>query len=150
MVGLAYLSCLRSRFSRLAFAATVLGTMTVTVAGHQTVAGAQVPLSCPYGDYRTAADKLPRPGVVTVHRYEYSPPSYWLNTLDNSGNLSFIVIPNLSLETRVVSTWENGTSCYGTEASRNAWAVTPGGQVYGDSTWSACWRGTLATGRANH
>ena len=136
MVGLAYLSCLRSRFSRLAFAATVLGTMTVAVAGHETVAGAVVQLSCPYGDYRTPADKLPRPGVVTVHRYTYLPPSYWLNTIDNAGNLSFIIIPGLREETRVVSVWENGTSCYGTEASRNAWAVTPAGRVYGDSTFS--------------
>ncbi len=136
MVGLAYLSCLRSRFSRLAFAATVLGTMTVAVAGHQTVAGAVVPLSCPYGDYRTPADKLPRPGVVTITRYIYLAPDYNLYTVDNAGQLSLIWISSLSPEIPVVSVWENGTNCYGSEYSRNAWAVTPAGQVYTESSGS--------------
>jgi hypothetical protein len=130
MVSLAHLSCLRSRFGRLAFAATALSTMTVTVAGHPTMASAAVSLSCRDGDYRTPADKLPRPGVVTVHRWIYSPTTYWLNTLNERGNLSWIFIPGLNSETRVVSVWENGTSCYGTEYSRNAWAVTPSGRVY--------------------
>ena len=134
MNGLAQLSCLR--FGRLAFAATVVGTLTVGVAGHQTVAGAAVSLQCPHGDYRTTTDKLPRPGVVVVYRYTYLPTDYWPYTVDNEGKLSSIYISSLHSETKIVSVWENGTSCYGSEYSRNAWAVTPAGQVYGGSTFS--------------
>lgn len=125
MVGLAHLSCLRSRISRLAFAATVLGSMTVAVGGHATVAGAVVPLSCPSGDYRTPADKLPRPGVVAVYDNYF----YDLYSI-NGGKREDIRIPGLQLDTRVVSVWQNGTNCEGEQDSRNAWAVTPGGRVF--------------------
>jgi ribosomal protein L24E len=136
MFGLAHLRGLRSQFARLACVATLLGAMTFGVAGHQTVADAAVPLHCPSGDYRTPADKLPRPGVVVVHRYTYLPPDYSTYTINNAGKLTPIYISSLDFETKIVSVWENGTNCYGSEISRNAWAVTPNGQVYGDSTFS--------------
>ncbi|HXW79298.1 MAG TPA: hypothetical protein VEJ84_07350, partial [Acidimicrobiales bacterium] len=116
--------------------ATVLGATTVAVAGHQTVAVAVVPLQCPGGDYRTSADKLPRPGVVVVHQYTYLPPSYSTYTINNAGKLTSISTSRPSSDIPIVSVWENGTNCSGSEISRNAWAVTPEGQVYGDSTYS--------------
>jgi hypothetical protein len=100
------------------------------------VAGATVPLHCPYGDHRTPTDKLPRPGVVVIHRYTYLPPDYSTYTINNEGKLQAIYIDSLHFETKVVSVWQNGTSCYGSEISRNAWAVTPTGQVYTDSGYS--------------
>jgi hypothetical protein len=101
-------------------------------------AEASVPLSCPYGDMRNPTDKLPRPGVVTVDLsgFDLGLVSYNLNTIDNAGNLSSILIESLDSAIPVVSTWENGTDCFGLEISRNAWAVTPAGVVYGESGFS--------------
>jgi ribosomal protein L24E len=51
-------------------------------------------------------------------------------------HLEPIFISSLDPSIPVVATWENGTSCSGSEISRNAWAVTPAGRVYSSSDFS--------------
>jgi len=92
-------------------------------------AQADVPLSCST-DQRDAADRLPRPGVIVKTTYQYSPPDYTAYTIDDGGGLSYVSIDSAPSGTPLVSTWQNGTSCSGSEISRNAWAVSPTGRVY--------------------
>jgi ribosomal protein L24E len=92
-------------------------------------AQADVPLSCPSGDDRDAADRLPRPGVIVVERYSWA-TYYRAHTINDSGNLDWISIDSAPSGTPLVSVWQNGTNCYGWEFARNAWAVAPNGRVY--------------------
>ncbi len=96
----------------------------------------EVALNCPYADDRTPSDKLPRPGVVVRQATEYS-TSYSLQTINNLGKLEHIFIDSIpSSSTELVAVWQNGTSCYGSEISRNAWAAAPDGRVFGTDGYS--------------
>ncbi|MFC6853337.1 S8 family peptidase [Aquipuribacter hungaricus] len=88
---------------------------------------------CPAGDDRTGAVSLPRPGVVVVQR-TMSPTRYDLFTVDSSGAATPLAVDGLPLTTQVVATWENGAGCSGLPGSRAAWAVTPGGRVFGEGS----------------
>jgi hypothetical protein len=98
-------------------------------------ASAEVPLNCRFTDDRTPTDKLPKPGVVTVDHYSFG-DYYSTHTIDEDGSLGYIAILAHDSKTPVVSVWQNGTSCYGRDSSRNAWAVTPWGQVISESGYS--------------
>jgi ribosomal protein L24E len=116
---------------------TVLVTISlVAVVAFVGSAQAVVPLNCGGFDERTATDKLPRPGVVTRVDFGFDTVAYFEYTIDNDGHLEPIFISSLDLSIPVVATWENGTSCSGSEISRNAWAVTPTGRVYSSSDFS--------------
>jgi hypothetical protein len=91
---------------------------------------ADVPLSCGGFDSRDAADRLPRPGVIVTTTYTYSATDYDAYTIDDGGGLDWIFIDSAPYGTPLVSAWQNGTSCSGSEISRNAWAVSPNGRVY--------------------
>jgi hypothetical protein len=97
---------------------------------------ADVPLSCGGSDSRDAADRLPRPGVIVTTTYTYSAPNYAAYTINDAGQLSYISPNTPSYSTPLVSAWQNGTSCYGSESSRNAWAVGPTGTVYTENGYS--------------
>ncbi len=100
-------------------------------------AHATVSLDCQGFDERAPADKLPRPGVVVRTDHGFGFVTYDLSTIDNDGRLDSILIDTLpSDDLPIVSVWQNGTSCFGSEISRNAWAVTPEGRVYGSSLFS--------------
>ena len=99
-------------------------------------AGATVPLNCGGYDERIPADKLPRPGVVVRNDWGLGFVTYDLSTIDSDGRLDSILVDTIpSDELPIVSVWQNGTNCYGSEM-RNAWAVTPAGKVYGSSLFS--------------
>lgn len=113
-------------------AAVTASLIALTVAAiPATGASAEVVLSCPGGDSRTATDKLPRPGVIVTDASS-SPTAYYTLTVNNAGNLSDIYLTEEPppYSSQVVATWENGTDCTGDELSRNAWAVGPTGIVY--------------------
>jgi hypothetical protein len=100
-------------------------------------ASSEVPLDCHrVGDSRSVTDKLPRPGVVVVTTYRFSSPTYQSYTVDNSGHLSAIAMSSHPAEYPLVAAWQNGTSCYASESSRNAWAVAPDGRVFTESGFS--------------
>jgi hypothetical protein len=92
-------------------------------------AHADVPLSCPSGDYRTQSDRLPRPGVIVVESYSWA-TYYDPYTVDDDGSLSSIYLDTAPNNARLVSVWENGTGCSGDNWTRGAWAVTDSGRVY--------------------
>jgi hypothetical protein len=96
---------------------------------------AEVPLSCGGSDSRDAADRLPRPGVIVKDAYSWG-TYYDAYTIDDSGQLSPIVPETPSPTTPLVAAWQNGTSCYGSEISRNAWVVSPTGSIYTENGYS--------------
>ena len=77
-------------------------------------ASAEVPLNCRFTDDRTPTDKLPKPGVVTVDHYSFG-DYYSTHTIDEDGSLGYILILAHDSKTPIVSVWQNGTSCYGSE-----------------------------------
>jgi hypothetical protein len=99
-------------------------------------ARAVVPLNCGGFDERSATDKLPRPGVIATTDFGDGEVNYSEYTIDEGNHLEQVFIPSLDDSTPVVASWQNGTSCSGSEISRNAWAVTPDGRVYGDTEFS--------------
>lgn len=120
---------------RLRKSVLLLALLGLTTLSPVSVAQADVPLNCT-SDSRDAADRLPRPGVVVTTTYQYSPADYTAYTVTESGSLSYIGLDSAPYGTPLVSTWENGTSCYGSESSRNAWAVSPTGRVYTGNGYS--------------
>ena len=122
------------RGRRLIVILTMLLLPSVTGSGP---ARAAVSLNCGGFDERTATDKLPRPGVVTKTDLGFGGLTFYSEyTIDNAGHLEPLLISSLDLTTPVVATWQNGTNCFGSEISRNAWAVAPNGQVYSESAFS--------------
>ncbi|MFN8035711.1 MAG: hypothetical protein U0V73_07240 [Acidimicrobiia bacterium] len=120
------------------WAGLVMVVTLVTGFGWVSAARATGPIAseCPYGDARTPSQKLPRPGVVLVSFSPYS--GFWFEpkTIAADGHLSSILLDNYSEDDPIVSVWQNRTSCYGSEISRNAWAVTPAGRLYTENGYS--------------
>lgn len=106
------------------------------IAGWSGAAGADVALDCGRYDDRTQVDKLPRPGVVVKTTYEYSAPDYDTYTIGEDGKADWIAMSSHPSEYPLVAVWQNGTSCYGSESSRNAWAAAPDGRVFTESGYS--------------
>ena len=95
-----------------------------------------VPLTCgTAGDQRTTAEASVQPGVV-VASGSLSGPLYRTDTVTLSGQLLPIVTSVPSPSTPLVAVWQNSTDCTGVAQTRNAWAVTPTGAVYGESAQS--------------
>lgn len=96
---------------------------TVTATTH----ASDVALSCPPGsDQRTPAEKQVKPGVVVEDQYG----DYSEDTVNSDGTLQAIYVNSIpSATTPIVAVWQNGADCYGLD-DRQAWAVTPGGQIY--------------------
>ncbi len=113
-----------------AVAATGAGAAPITTQ----LAGGGITLDCGGYDQRTATDRLPRPGVVVMEQWTYPNGAVaWTDynpyTVSNDGSIEQIYVDKDS-QAGIVAVWENGTNCYGSEISRNAWAVAPNGRVY--------------------
>ena len=92
-----------------------------------------VALSCPGGDLRTAADKLPRPGViVTGTSPPFGVPLWTAYRLTTAGTLSMVAQSN---GFKLVALWQNGTDCQGDDSSRNFWLTDSLGRVSTQSGW---------------
>lgn len=115
-------------------AATAVAALSIVGAGSS--AWADVALDCGRFDDRSQADKLPRPGVVVKKTYTYSPPDYQTYTISEDGKLDYIGMSSHPSEYPLVAVWQNGTSCSGSEISRNAWAAAPDGRVFTESAYS--------------
>lgn len=111
-----------------------LALATAGVVVPSTTAHADVTLTCPGGDLRSASERLPRPGVVVVEDW-WGTTAYTPLTIADDGSLDEIWIDN-DYTDAIVSVWQNGTNCYGSEISRNAWAVGPTGTVYTGNGYS--------------
>jgi hypothetical protein len=99
-------------------------------------ASAEVALNCGSSDQRTPSDKTVKQGVVVKTTYQYSGDYYDTYTIGDDGGLDGIYFSSVSSQTPLVSVWQNGTSCYGSDVSRNAWTVAPNGRVYTDNGYS--------------
>lgn len=100
-------------------------------------AHATVSLNCDGFDARSPSDKLPRPGVVVREDLGFGLVVYQLSTIDSDGRLDSIFVDTIpDDEIPIVSVWQNGTNCFGSQISRNGWAVTPQGRVFGSSLFS--------------
>ncbi|HET6873655.1 MAG TPA: GH25 family lysozyme [Acidimicrobiales bacterium] len=91
-------------------------------------------LACPTGDLRSAADKVPRSGVVVRTGSASAPVDGTYTVAPTTGALQSIATTVPSPSTPVVAVWQNGTDCSGSAGSRNAWAATSNGAVYGQSS----------------
>jgi hypothetical protein len=100
------------------------------------LAGAEVALDCSRYDDRAMTDKLPRPGVIVKTTYSYSDPSFETYTIGDDGKLDWIMMSSHPSRYPLVAVWQNGTNCFGSEISRNAWAVAPDGRVFTESGFS--------------
>jgi hypothetical protein len=77
-----------------------------------------------------------QPGVVIHSTNDGLFDSWDTATVDPSGNLDYIDTSVPDDSTPLVAVWQNSTDCFGLSISRNAWAVTPNGAVYGESEFS--------------
>ncbi|MGH9087121.1 MAG: hypothetical protein ACRDYZ_03275 [Acidimicrobiales bacterium] len=96
-----------------------------------------VPLSCPYGDSRTATDESVKPGVVVATPHTYGPTTYTAYTIDTGGHLTIIgPITTIATTDHLVAAWQDSTDCSGFAISRNAWIADAQGGVFGETTYS--------------
>lgn len=118
------------RVSRVVVRAAALAAVaSVAAIGAAVPASAEVAYSCSSYDERTATDKLPLPGVITVEPYYGNVSWYTPYLIDEDGNLSEIAVGD-DYTDPIVSVWGNGTGCFGWDDYRNAWAVAPNGKIY--------------------
>jgi hypothetical protein len=95
-----------------------------------------VPLTCQYGDMRTAADASVQPGVIVADS-TFPPTTYTPYSIDSAGNLEIIGSSSTVFTTdHLVAAWQNSTNCYGSSISRNTWVTDANGAVIGESDYS--------------
>jgi len=121
------------------------------VVGSASAAGSphKVPLTCPYGDARSAYDASVQPGIIVPDfaGLPYSPVTYQAYGWNAQSNEA-APIGNFNIEDttdHLVAAWQNSTDCGlnedGTvitpnDDSRNAWVADSTGHVFGESDFS--------------
>lgn len=102
-----------------------------------TPAGADKWCEDPSNDTRSAAEKLPKQGVVQVDHYNFG-DSYTARSIEDDGTLSYISLNGHDSATPLVSAWEPPAQCFGSAGSlrTGGWGVTPWGQVFTDGTYA--------------
>lgn len=116
---------------RLVAAMVLVATISLTMAP----AEADVAVNCGSYDERSQTDRQVRPGVVVPTRYSWA-TYYDTYTIADDGTKESIYISSHPREYPLVSVWQNGTNCFGSDISRNAWAVAPDGRVFTESDFS--------------
>ena len=93
-------------------------------------------------DRRTAAQRLPKQGVVEITRYSNLRPDYNPRSIEENGTKGYINLNRngdaygvADFEVPIVSVWQAPSECTG-DYRFGAWGVTPWGQVYTDGTYA--------------